>query len=659
MARGYKIKDGTTTIDLISPTGIIANRGGYPRMDLADETMEVASSGDSGWATDDFSLNVIGTSHNDISSKVQALNLLLRKASQFKHNSSQITPVYVEAQTASETNPRFALVKGRKGGKLPDVLNHPFELDNWLDSLPLMIERESLWRSHAPGTLPTVATLTQIVGSPAAPTEVFLANHCDLTDVATIKRFDASAGTYSANLAGTTGWKLFPDPVEANDCLRIRFAKPAHHIVLPIKTAADWNVTLVAEYWNGAFVAATEGSKHTRWPTGTASQLFNAAGDWVVNLGNVADWASMVLDGDAGYWIQVRASVVTSQVTIPVCSDGYAPYCPRYSGFELPAAASKGDASPLLLLRFRSPIGGALTPVLGTLSQIVVGAKKDNLDTFRPALNCGNQDNPAGWAATYDADTSSVADPNYPGAYRARTTFATVATELARVTFAGTSKLAAWPGRYRAILRVQQVGGAAGDCSVRLRMRIGGSTDAYPVYNTDLKALKTKDAGLELVDLGELRIPLTLRDPDDPLSANVYFECAAKRASGASVLDWADLWLMPCEDYYAQYENLLASTTGGNAALRGDNGLDIDPGLLCRRAVKTLISGTDLIPGETWKCTHFANKIDPATRYRFYVLMAHYPSAGWGQSPWIASLGCMLSVKAYVVNRYQALRGDQ
>jgi hypothetical protein len=661
MARTFELSSsGLATISLLSLSGIIAARGGLGRLALQAGMLHKPGPGLK--LAETYKLNILGSSHDDLATKVQALNAMLDRAYLYDETGWEINPVYLKAQTSGESKARYATVFGSGDDTYPDLFDHPFELDNQLEDVEKTIVREHPWRDTAPGALPANPLTLDDADGPASPTTVHLANFWDTVNLTHVYAYDDSAATFSANLISANDVALFPDPPALNDYVCFGFdTRPGHHVAIPLKTAANWAVTLQVQYWNGAFVEAPEGTKHTRWPTGTVSQFFNATGWWVINVGGLSDWATTALNGQTKYWIKVKITAFTSSAQVPVLHASDDIYQPRTPWFEIVSTGMVGDAPPLLLMRFRSPIGGGATPGLGALQSILLFAKSKNLADFRSHINLGNQGNPGAIAVAAGTDTSFVADPLWPGGYRGRTTFATVATEAARLTITLTNLLDKYAGKYQVYLLVKQAGGTAGQVKVRARVRVGGSASQYPQWFTPLTALQSIDNVLEALDLGTLVIPfIPVAAADSLASTNLVIELSAARTSGSAELDWGCLILGPTDEWWTELKDPLSDPLTGSSALRGDNGLDVDAGVLRRRCVKNLLTAAGLPqpPAETWTCTKLPNDLKTGRTYRFYALMLHGPAAGFAEEPMLATLGCQLSVQVYGHMRFQVLRGN-
>ena len=65
------------------------------------------------------------------------------------------SPVYIQQQGTNETNPRYSLIYSWAELLIPDLMSVPYEVDNRLEGVEVVIIREPYWRGTVPNTLPT------------------------------------------------------------------------------------------------------------------------------------------------------------------------------------------------------------------------------------------------------------------------------------------------------------------------------------------------------------------------------------------------------------------------------------------------------------------------------------------------------------------------
>lgn len=646
MAIVRSISDGVTTISLTDIFGIHHRRGGYGGVRIGQEQLEDGAEV-GGRITETYRLNVSAETVDEAAETLQELfNLLVL---QHRNRTSAIhRNLYLIEQAEDEIEPRYAEILEWRELSLPDLLSGSFRWLTYIEDSGLSITREHPWRSHPPGTAPDTALTIEGPGGQEG-TVVHIGNHSDDAALTHVWRFDQSLGTWEDVTVLSPG--LFPPTVAVGDYLAFGFTKPGHHVVVPVGTAADWGVTLVPKYRGpAAWAALVQGTNYSQWPTGLPSALFSAAGDWVLNVGGVSDWTAFALNGVTRYWLIVEVTGLTAQTTIPEISA--APFIVADSYIDLPEL--EGSASPLLRIRLSAPAGGGTTPGFATVGRLRFGARDREIAGFSTHLNAGGEGLPAGWAVSYGTDTSAVAAPEYPGGKKARATFATDPTHVMRVRWTGTGKAAAYSGRLQAFLRARQIGGAVGDVSFSLRVKVGGSGDAVPQRTGQAYEFTVADNGLELLDLGTFRVPFAPLNAGDTIGADLVLELLASRVT-AGVLDGAELVIMPAgvDEWPAEASDPVSDVDTGSSALRGDCELEIDAGVVMRRCIKhTAVAGAD----ETWRMSAYPYRLKPGVAQRIYFLQSHRPAAGWNEPTALCSLGSHLAVSVYAVTRYHALR---
>jgi hypothetical protein len=665
MSERYReITNGTITIPLIAKSGLVPVSGQVASRDPNivrpdSETSIIAEA---------YTLNMVGLSTKDLAVKCQQLIKLLRQAMNYKKTSWQKIPVYIKEKLHCEDIPRFALCLGPAGMNYSDLFEDVTEFQNVIVNIGIVLIREHPWRDAIPGHITTVMTLTGVDG-PATTTKCPVANFRDAFDITHIYNYDTSIATFSANLAGTAShyiWKVGAGTPAAGDIYYIGSTTgPIKNIIIPIATAGSYTCDMVAEYGKGGgapvWTALTDGTNYTRFPTGVDDDLFKIANtEYSLNVLPPSDYAVCTINGVSAWWIRVRINAWTAWVTTPV-TQVQPEYASSNTHIDIPATAIKGDANALSLFRLFSPTGGGTTPSMGTISRIIAGIKSFNLASFAANLNLGNVAIPAGWATTYGTDSAAAADVQAPGNSRGHTTFATNATLLARVTLTGTAMVDIYKGRYKAYVRAQQVGGAAGDCRVQLRTMIGGVAAGYPLIDNETIALQNHDLGWELIDLTPnsfINIPFAETEAVDILTTDLIFILRAERLAGASVLRFADLILIPIDEWFFELRDPISDVTSGGSALRGDTTMDEDGGVISDRALKYLGPGTagNLFPSEYWNRSGENLQLRPLTRHKIFFLLAHYPTT-FGTGPLIGSLGMQLFMSIYPSNRYNMI-GD-
>lgn len=117
--------------------------------------------------------------------------------------------------------------------------------------------------------------------------------------------------TFSSNYADDTNWQMFADSANngINDCVYFGKAGSQYsQINFYVAIAANYNATLVWEYWNGSAWTAF---------TPTLDSDLKTTGGKTIAWDTLAGWASTTVNGAAAYWIRRRISAFTSWTTLP------------------------------------------------------------------------------------------------------------------------------------------------------------------------------------------------------------------------------------------------------------------------------------------------------------------------------------------------------
>ena len=492
-----------------------------------------------------------------------------------------------------------------------------------------------------------------------------LANFRDDIAIDEVWQFDGVAGWTDIG-PGNNEWTWFTAAIAQNDAIYWGSTDNAFkHVAGFFRTAgAITTATLELQYWNAGWVALVEGTDYTIYSADSLHTFMERTGNYAISVKPPDDWVSANPgNGVAGFYLRLIELHAAPVYAIKPIHAGQGTFTPRDNYIEIPSTVLGGDAKAKLLLRNRTPTGGDENEGFANSSRILIGAKEDP-GTFVMSLNAG-ADNPAGWAITNLTDAATVADTESPGGSRCHVTFGGDETMVSRLRLTGTNKLADWVDEYRAMLRCQQVGGDVGDVTVKLVVLIG-STDAYaPKFETKAVALEGLAQGPEQVALstnepgGTVKIPwLETKSTDNFADTNIYFEVWASRVTGsAAVLHIYCLDNLPVKKWSIETDDPLGDTVYGSTALRGDNCIDIDAGLITDRTGKMINALANPVPVETWTRGGPPPQLNPETQVKLYFVNMHYPTI-WGTGPLIATLGMHLTAEIWAHNQYYALRGN-
>lgn len=493
---------------------------------------------------------------------------------------------------------------------------------------------------------------------------VHIANFRDDVEITHFKEDDGGAFTDL-----TLGDTLFPSVVAQWDALFFGSTdQPIKHIVLPkLATAGDLTTTNLGIYYSdgvASFSVLTLGTDYTCYPGPTLKDCFEQNNeDIVININHANDHVKDTYDTVDAFWLKIiELNVAPVYATNPVANETEFVYHQRSPDIEIPIGAIKGDVSPYLMMRLLSPSGGGTDPTFANTSRVIMGLKSRGLDKFVSHLNAGGDDNPGDWATTQVTDASAVADVQAPGGKHSAITFAGDSTMQPRIRLTGDDILDSWVGEYRAFVRLQQIGGAGGDCTVRLRSFIGGAGDENPHIDSADVDTQTMDDGVEVLDMGIVRLPFARpRSTDILTNVDVIFELHIERTTGTSTMRVYDLILIPVDEWVVGLDDPLSDIYLGSSALRGQTAVEVDGGVVAFRTAKMQNIGNWVL-SENWARMGPAPKINNIeTKARIYFLILHYEdvdaSGDWGQPPFFADLGAQLSFELYGHMNYLFLRG--
>ena len=662
MAKICRITDGTDEIDLVSfddPWQIMT--GGVSMSPLTDAHLVGDDPVAGKTMVISYKLFASGACHDELKTKASTLFAMLRKAALYHRSSWQLTPVWIEEKARTETNSRKALVLRAMELDRMSVLLRPTDWVHFLIDVGLSIEIEFPWQPDNPRTLPTAVTLTKTQG-PADDTVMHLANFRDDVALTHFKELDGAA--YTDLVAGDT---LFPAVVVQNDALLWGSTdNPLKHIVIPILGTAGAITTstfaLAASIAGPGWTDLVLGVDYTCYPGATLEACFEQDDeDIVISINPIATHASFDLDGDTCYWIRLREEhAAPVYATNPVQHATEAVYAQSSNYIEISAARLKGDHPVKALIRMNCPAGGTTSPVLGTPSRFIFGAKSGSaLDYFEPWLNLGNVDNPAAWTTAYGTDASSVAFPEAPGGAHATCDFGGDTTMIPRVILTGADMLAYYRGKYEVFLLYFQTGGVDEDINIKARFGIGGSGSTYPMRETDTVPSLVSTNSYVVASLGEMELPFGEITEQDNLDEDLVIQVYAELEAGASTLQMAAIMLMPINEWSGGLDDPKTETSAGPSALRGATSVDFDNGIVARRAQKHLVQADrTLIPAENWEYTGSLPRREPARKTRVYALQLRFDD-DWATAPMIAEIGMHMTIQLFVEPGYIFLRGDE
>ena len=665
MARTFTIKDSNTTINLINTAaaGIIPEAGGFGTHKLIAHQVDEARSIEDLLTVERWKMVTKGSSFANMTTQSRELINLLRNAWRYWNDEDHKDPVYLTSQSTSEASARYALVYQSPEITDPDYFDIDAEL-NFLLSQGVSIARLP-WQGSIPGTLPTAVTLENADGPIGTQTIKPVANELTDLTITHIYNYDVSVTTFGSNLYNSTAWDLFEvsgsTPAAGDMCyIGCDTDRAFKNLLLNIGTAGVYDASIELEYYNGsAWTTLTYGDEFTVWPKGSpnAGDVFDSTGEWWINIAPPTASVAVAINGVTAYWYRFRINTLVSWTTSPAVAT-YAAWNFKKNYIDISNARILGDAPPVASMRLWAPGGGDENPGMPSLTHVYMGIKSSP-GNFESHLNLNAEGAPSGWARSNLTDTGGLVAAEGPRGECVHCTFATDETLVSRVRLTGTARLGDWKGRYRAFIRAQQIGGAAGDTSIRLRTYIDASDDFSPKWDTPVFELLTADEGPELISLGDIKIPfIDYAQADVFTNANLIFEVQAKRDAGAGTLRLYDLILIPADEWTSTLYALIADTTNAPSALRTNNVVEDDGGVLINRTIKYIDDAGVLYPAAEWGRGGIPIKLPLETAFRIYFLMAHKPLAGaWSDNYLMSYPGAFLKFQLFTQPYYLGLRG--
>lgn len=615
MALTLTITDGTTSVSLVAAAGLAAADWTPAEAELVVQelTTGLADGADVRSAsrlpvTETVTIRLKGTSHDNIASQYQTLIGLLEEARQYHTTDWQVTPVYLQAQTSTETSPRYSLLLWGTAQPGSSWIEPIFRNNSFWRDVTITLRREPWYRSAVPCSLPTAASISQPQIA-STGTERFIPNCRETALLTHVYTYDDSAGTWSANLiAAAVPFDLFPNPAGAADILYVGSTSGVFRDVIYNLGTLAVGYTIVVEYWAGAW-SSVVGEDGPNDFAGDGTNL----GRYVSQLHLMTGWASgnlqTIFGGTApnvaGYWVRYR--ITGGALTTMPQQKTDAIYNAADPRISWASTVVTGDYPALtrLLVNAKSPSSAVNTGIFG----VIAGLKTRGLTNFTSHLNWAAA-NPAGWSLSDGSDTThATADITAPGGTRAVCTFAgTVGlAQRIRLTNSTAATVSDWAGSYRVFLRCQQIGGAAGGAAVQLYAIVNGATVATNTaqWVSELVALQGV-ADFEVVDLGVMTLPPIARGRGLVASQlllinQLDFALFAKDTTGADSCDLYlyDLVLIPADEMVVAAE--CQSTAGDDdQSIQQQHALIIDGGVTGTGA--QLLSNWLLVnkPGLSW-----------------------------------------------------------
>lgn len=470
-------------------------------------------------------------------------------------------PVWIEYRGDCETNTSYAYIYDYSIPEIDNPHNNPFRRGT-ADEMTLIVEHGE-WRNSKPketvdtnifaGQLLTVAGIgdvyygtTESIKSTVSPYHFSTLKYVN-SNISHVYNYDAGTAAYSANLLNTGGAvNLYNLPVQVNDALYCGSCVddiPFDSLLLLLSQLGDGTVTLQLEYWNGAAWAAVSAS-----PEFAPSGIFvgPTTGYYSMTWRRISDWATTNVNGQIGYWIRIRVSVVTVAPTqIPIHNGTVLPIASiQWPWINIADDDLPGDIDASIKY-YLTQIAhdNTVVPNSGQCNRIIIGSRSRGVtpdsgnDYFTSYLNCNYNKTGVTVGGTGASNTDSIS----PSGYVRNMTVIGATTDYVIASWTITSGAESWRGDYRVFVRYRYNSGAS--AALRLSSfpnsaRTNATTTSTQYTNVGTGAEKY------VLDLGTIRIDTFGEDTMQYLQLYLLAD-----TSGAANIDVIDIALVPIDEF--------------------------------------------------------------------------------------------------------------
>jgi hypothetical protein len=711
----FKISDGTTEIDLISPEfGFHLNdwipvapgyKGGgtFRSSPLASGRRLVDKQFDNIVETLDLKVNDV--SQDAIIRDFQNLRRLLEKAADYWTTDWQNDPVWIEARATCETNTRYAIIYIARVPEDDNPFAQPFlqpKSITAMDNITLLIEHGT-WTENIPGTqtaieISAVETYdgrnlgnvnTMGVRDPTTDDEVYFANKQNRANLTDIYYWDSAGGAWSANLMDAVlPFDLFQNPVAAGDVIvfgidiTLTDSGPFCSLVFDLVTAQNDLTTVVWRY-------SDAGADPTAWAALTVQDYTNAAGAMTgdafdtagvnsVHWSQPTGWATQnprvgagPAVGITGYWVAAHVTVVGASPTPPTQQNRDI-YSITWAYTEVQAAQVGGDIPSLARSYIDNLTGtGGLAADALSDTRIIVGLRTHSRGPdFSAYLNISDDDqNPTGVTTTRNVAAvyswvNRLTTPTgrallySPAPIGAATNFAGAVSFTLNNTIAPD-----YYGEYHVFMRGFQDGGAVGDWMLRAGVALQergapGTLLPAPGYFTNEDTFTSTTIDWQLLDFGTMTIPPTSAIDSSEVTSNLYIYVQIRATRAISVpgdVYFYDLILMPVDEWAADV--LHDPDWACDGAVNMDEYLDIDSIAYPKHSPRTFIRelSNDRVFSLPQLITNGDHILQANSRQKLWFLIQSCKLGDTRE----AEIEITNKVRVFRNQQYQSMRGDR
>lgn len=432
---------------------------------------------------------------------------------------------------------------------------------------------------------------------------LFFTNSHHYTELTSVFNYDASAGTYSANLLTTPlDYYLFPQFIAAGDIAYFfansggDFGGTFSNIVLNLLTDMGhiFIGTYAWEYYNGGWVTLES----------TASDVRESPDNWNETLGPYmmsftvpSDWVPVTVNGVTGYAVRLR---------ILTFSDGWSPtqvdnqiYTVTWPYLEIPATSVSGDLPAItrLILQNLSDDDAAEGRWRNT-DTIYMGLRSVSRgDHFTAYINLSDVQKIQNWTLTHEgagaAFYSDVAAPT-GRCLRYNPVLATTDETILEIWI--NEDIEQYYGAYRVFLRGVNEGGFPDDIArLTFKLSVGRSDDtseANILWESDERPWISVGTSA-LIDFGELILPPYQLRHDEQLQTLVLHIRATNPDTDYKAIRLYDIILIPVDEWFASITQSVDPTSSYDGVVNGF-GIMLDSVGHPKQSLRVLGLSTDL-----------------------------------------------------------------
>lgn len=481
-------------------------------------------------------------------------------------------------------------------------------------------------------------------------------------------------------------YDLFPAvPVATQD--RIAFgintltpnSGPFNNLVFNILTAQIDLTTIDWEYSTGGgpptgWAALTVQDNTNNYGKSVAGDPFDTTGIRSVHWVPPANWVPGVYNGVTAYWVRAEVNAIGGAPAPPRQNVSTGPlgqqiHTVTWPHTEIDDAQVGGDIPAIATVKLRNTSDG--NAVVWHTSKLILGLRSVTRDhdptgtrtPFEAFVNFGNTQLLSFQQNVHGANTTAVADIEAPSGIMSQYNplGAEAMADRIEVRFTADRAYATTPGRYRILMRGAQIGGAAGDISVRLLVE--NAPTNIPFYTSETIATpNTLD--WQLFDFGDVLLPGAGLMNTNEEFWGLAFTFQASALNGTPNFNFYDFILMPADEWSGEitdWDPAYGAFLGYLSAVVERTLMKVDSTELPRRKLRASLYTVGASPPElmqipTWKVNAPGEIIFQAnTDQRYWFLAAKGDGAGdlfW--YPWLAHY-----VHMQCNQRYLSMRGSR